>query len=75
VFIARAFLTLADITAGIRWAFGHTSAWTNYAPHIGKKYTPMDQRVMYTCPDCGSLYVTPLAAAECCNPAWDRGTD
>jgi hypothetical protein len=35
--VARVFLTLADITAGIRWAFGHTSAWTNYAPHIGKK--------------------------------------
>jgi hypothetical protein len=37
LFLARAFLTLADIITGISWAFGHTSAWTDYAPHIGKK--------------------------------------
>jgi hypothetical protein len=33
----------------------------------------MGDRVMYECPDCGSLYVTPLAAAECCSPAWESG--
>jgi len=25
----KAALTLADIITGIRWAFGHTSAWTD----------------------------------------------
>lgn len=31
----------------------------------------MSDRAMYACPDCGSLYVSPLAAALCCDDARD----
>lgn len=34
--------------------------------------TPAD---MPTCDACGARYTSALAAAECCDPRWDRGSD
>lgn len=32
----------------------------------------MSDRILYECPDCKSLWTSPLAAAECCSPAWEE---
>jgi hypothetical protein len=30
---------------------------------------------MHPCDACGGEYTSALAAAECCDPMWERGTD